>query len=169
MKSYSMILFVYPWYNFKTIPKLITFLKSFICRFLSNSYERSDQRLDFCLIGTLFKAFFCRSKVKKRWIYNLWQNASMFPEEIIEFDCSKDFVVCPKPQRISLFANNVVFPLKLFIKYTKAFFFFLPFWLEPNIYFNLVLISTCSQFADLCDFWILFTCLVISFWVNIFL
>ncbi|KAH0902217.1 hypothetical protein HID58_041720, partial [Brassica napus] len=37
-------------------------------------------------------------------------------KEMMEFDYSKDFVVCPKPKRISLLANNVVLPLRLFIR-----------------------------------------------------
>ncbi|KAF2537267.1 hypothetical protein F2Q68_00022237 [Brassica cretica] len=37
-------------------------------------------------------------------------------EEMMEFDCSKDFVVFPNLQRVSLLANNIVPPLRLFIR-----------------------------------------------------
>ncbi|EOA12107.1 hypothetical protein CARUB_v10000012mg, partial [Capsella rubella] len=50
---------------------------------------------------------------------NLQQNAFMSREEMMGFD-RKDLVVCPKPRRVGLLANNVIRPLRLHMSQAAA-------------------------------------------------
>ncbi|KAL1205835.1 hypothetical protein V5N11_017923 [Cardamine amara subsp. amara] len=50
---------------------------------------------------------------------NLQQNAFMSREEMMGFD-PKDLVVCPKPRRVGLLANNVIRPLRLHMSQAAA-------------------------------------------------
>ncbi|KAL9810503.1 hypothetical protein AtNW77_Chr5g0100031 [Arabidopsis thaliana] len=65
------------------------------------------------------QAFFCGSEVKKMNHCNLQQNAFMSREEMMGFD-RKDLVVCPKPRRVGLLANNVIRPLRLHMSQAAA-------------------------------------------------
>lgn len=40
-------------------------------------------------------------------------------EEMMGLDRSNDLVVCPKPRRVGVLANNLTRPLRLHMRYTK--------------------------------------------------
>lgn len=89
--------------------------------------------------------------------YNAQQNAFVSREEMMGLDRSNDLVVCPKPRRVGVLANNLTRPLRLHMRYTKKK-KHLPLsqillCLGPNIYpQTLFLLCICSQAAaDLCD------------------
>lgn len=51
--------------------------------------------------------------------YNAQQNAFVSREEMMGLDRSNDLVVCPKPRRVGVLANNLTRPLRLHMRYTK--------------------------------------------------
>ncbi|RID41982.1 hypothetical protein BRARA_J01902 [Brassica rapa] len=61
----------------------------------------------------LLRAFFCGSKMNQ-------YNAFVSREEMMGLDRSNDLVVCPKPRRVGVLANNLTRPLRLHMSQAAA-------------------------------------------------